>query len=74
MTKNITMRTLMKVTMSMKTTMTTVEHRVLRSVWSCFPVTTVHLFVFRVFFGLYGDDASFAGLYDLALVFVVSPL
>ena len=42
-TKNLTMKTLMKVTMSMKTTMTTVHHRVLRIVWSCFPFSIVQL-------------------------------
>ena len=36
MTVNPTMKTLMDVTMSMKTTMTTVQHRVLGPFWSCF--------------------------------------
>ena len=66
MTKNNpTMRTLMKVTMPMKTTMTTVQIRVLWLVSSCFPFPLCNLVVFRVFFGL--SDivaASLIGLYD----------
>ena len=46
-TKNPT-KTLMNVTMSMKTTMTTVQHRVLRLVWSCFPFPTVQFVCIRV--------------------------
>ena len=37
MTNNPIMKILMKVTISMKTTMTTGQHRVLRVVWSCLP-------------------------------------
>ena len=41
MTKNPTTKTLMKVTMSKKTTMTTVQHRLLRLVWSYLPFSAV---------------------------------
>ena len=41
MTKTFTMETLMKVTMSMKTMITTVQHRIHRIVWSCFPFSTL---------------------------------
>ena len=47
MTKNASMRTLMKVTMSMKTTLNTGRHRVLRIVWSCFPFCAVQIICIR---------------------------
>ena len=40
--KNPTRKTLLKVTMYMMTTMTTVQRLVLRIVWSCFSLSTVH--------------------------------
>ena len=46
-TKNPTMKTLMKATMSMKTTMTTSQHRILRIVWSCFPSFAVQSVCFQ---------------------------
>ena len=59
MTKNPTMKTSTKVTMSRKTTTTAVQQRVLRIVWSSFPfLHCKNLFVFSVFFGLYGVAAS----------------
>ena len=68
MTKNPTMRTSMKVTMSMKTTG---HHRVLRIVWSCFSFSTVpfSLSVFSVLYGV--ATSSWVGLYDLVLISVV---
>ena len=48
------MKTLMKVTMSMKKTMATAQHRVLQIVRSGFPFTLYSLFVTKVFVRLYG--------------------
>ena len=64
----------MKVTMSMKTTMTTVQHRVLRLGWPCSSFPLYNLIVFRVCFGLYAAVASsLTVLYNLVLVSVTSP-
>ena len=53
--KNPTMKTLMKVTVSMKTTMTTVQHRLLRIVWYVFSFSTVQrVNIQGVFWSLWG--------------------
>ena len=58
MVNNPTTKTLMKLTMSMTTPLTTVQHRVLRIAWSCSPFPLHHLFVFNVFLGLHGVAVS----------------
>ena len=73
-TKNPTVKTLTKVTMSMKTAMTTVQHRVLEDrfdMLSFFHCTDYwHSRCASVFSVA---ASSLAGLYDLVSVFVVSP-
>ena len=67
MRNNPTRKTLLKVTMSMVTTVTTVLHRDLENDWSSF-FSTANLLVFRALLDLYGDAAStWIGLYDRAL-------
>ena len=60
---------------SVKTTMTTLLHRFLRTVWSCFPFTTCTIRLYSgcssVFTVLLAS--SVVGSYDLVLVSVVSP-
>ena len=59
---NLTKKTLVKVTMSMMTTMTAVLHRDLETDWSSFPFSTVLVACIQ---GVYGVAASFLiGLHD----------
>ena len=68
-TKNPTMQTFLKVALS------TVQHRILGIVWSCFSLFHYTFFAFKEFFGLYGVAASsLARLYDLVLVRAISPV
>ena len=69
MTKNPPMKTLMKVTMAM----TTVQHRVLRIVWSCLPFSTVRVDCFHGVIWSGVAASSLTGSYDLVLASVTSP-
>ena len=76
MTKNPTMKTLMTTVMSLKTTMTTVQHQVLKIVWSCFSLVygTTWLYSGCPLVFMVSLLPPLQGLYDFLWASVKSPV